>query len=126
MEIGHRDLDVHEAMRGSFDYLHLFTTTVAALDRELPRMKRHLRSSGSLWVSWPKGRAQGGDLALPLVIEIGYRHGLVESTTIRVNEVWSAIKFTHPKQGKEYHNSFGELPPPASSRTTAPTSDKTA
>lgn len=64
-----------------------------------------------MWVSGPKGRNLGGDLSLPLVIKIGYRHGLVESTTIGVDEVWSAIKFTHPRPGKEYHNSFGELPP---------------
>jgi hypothetical protein len=35
---------------------------------------------------------------------------LVESKTISVNDTWSAIKFTHPKKGKVYKNSYGKLP----------------
>lgn len=107
-DMGHRGLEVHEALRGRFDYLHLFTTAAADLDAELPKLARHLNQRGALWVSWPKG-GQQGDLSLHRVIEIGYRHGLVESTTISLDETWSAIKFTHPKPGKEYHNSYGRL-----------------
>ena len=61
-------------------------------------------------MSWPKGRKLGADLTLPTVIEIGYRHGLVESTTLRVDDTWSAMKFTHPKAGRVYRNSYGTLP----------------
>ena len=78
--------------------------------RRFPRLKRHLRPTGALWVSWPKGRKLGADLTLPTVIEIGYRHGLVESTTLRVDDTWSAMKFTHPKAGRVYRNSYGTLP----------------
>ena len=49
------------------------------------------------------------DLGLPKVIEIGYEHGLVESTALRVDDTWSAIKFTHPKKGKVYRNTYGTL-----------------
>src|SRR3712207_8705935 len=52
------------------------------------------------WVSWPKNKKLGTDLALPKVIEIGYNHGLVESKTLSVDATWSAMKFTHPKKGK--------------------------
>jgi hypothetical protein len=62
-----------------------------------------------LWVSWPKGRAGGTDLTLRDVIAIGYRHGLVESKTISITAIWSAIKFTYPKPGKQYNNSYGRL-----------------
>ncbi|HIX00988.1 MAG TPA: hypothetical protein H9871_12695 [Candidatus Nesterenkonia stercoripullorum] len=41
---------------------------------------------------------------------IGYRHGLVESKTLAVDATWSAIKFTHPRPGQHYNNSFGTLP----------------
>ncbi len=61
-------------------------------------------------MSWPKGRKLGTDLTLPHVIRIGYSHGLVESTTLSVDGTWSAMKFTHPKRGKDYKNSFGHLP----------------
>lgn len=62
-----------------------------------------------LWVSWPKAGQKGSDLTLTKVIEIGYNHGLVESKSISINNTWSALKFTHPKKGKIYHNSYGKL-----------------
>ncbi len=111
-DMGHRDLDVHETLRGRFDYLHLFGTSTRVLDEELPRLRRHLRPTGVLWVSWPKGGRHDGHLTLQRVIECAYRHGLVESTTISVDATWSAIKLTHPKHGKEYHNSYGHLQVP--------------
>jgi hypothetical protein len=52
----------------------------------------------------------GSDLALPTVIGIGYRHGLVESTCLRIDDTWSGLKFTFPKPGKTYANSYGTLP----------------
>ena len=75
-----------------------------------PKLKQHLNAAGMMWLSWPKARKLGPDLSLPKVIEIGYSHGLVESTTLRIDDTWSAIKFTHPKKGKIYHNKFGTLP----------------
>ena len=99
-EMGHRDLEVHQTLHGRFDYVHLFATSIETLDVELPRLRRHLRPTGALWVSWPKGGRQHGDLTLQRVIERAYRHGLVESTTISVDAAWSAIKLTHPKPGR--------------------------
>ena len=59
-----------------------------------------------IWVSWPRG----GALKLQTVIRIGYDSGLVESATLRIDGTWSAIKFTRPKAGKIYRNSYGKLP----------------
>lgn len=101
--------DVAHKLAGSFDYIHLFTTSQADLDVAFPKLKSHLREGGMLWVSWPKGKALETDLALKKVIEIGYSHGLVESKTISVDRTWSAIKFTFPKPGKQYNNSYGQL-----------------
>lgn len=103
-------LTVSNAARGMFDYIHLFATRAAELDREFPRLKTHLAEGGRLFVSWPKARQLGSDLTLPEVIRIGYSHGLVESTALRIDAVWSALKFTWPKAGKIYRNSYGTLP----------------
>jgi hypothetical protein len=103
-------LDLATELAGNFDYIHLFTVTQAEFDETFPVLKAHLRASGMLWVSWPKGRKLGSDLTLPTVIRIGYHHGLVESTCLSVDPTWSGLKFTHPKKGKTYHNSFGTLP----------------
>jgi hypothetical protein len=103
-------LDVASELAGEFDYIHLFARTRAELDDAFPKLKAHLEPRGMLWVSWPKNKKLGTDLALPKVIEIGYTHGLVESKTLSVDATWSAMKFTHPKKGKVYNNSYGRLP----------------
>lgn len=103
-------LEVSDALKGQFDYLHFFCITRAEMEQTLPKLKRHLRERGMLWLSWPRNRALGSDLVLPQVIAVGYHHGLVESTCLRVDDTWSALKFTHPRKGKTYNNSYGALP----------------
>jgi hypothetical protein len=103
-------LQVAKTMRGAFDHLHAFFVTSRALDAAFPRLKRHLAPGGALWISWPKAGGQGTDLNLKAIIAIGYRHGLVESKTVGVDATWSAIKFTWPRPGKVYRNSYGTLP----------------
>jgi hypothetical protein len=103
-------LNVASELTGEFDYIHLFARTQAELDDTFPKLKAHLKPTGMLWVSWPKNKKLGTDLALPKVIEIGYNHGLAESKTLSVDATWSAMKFTHPKKGKVYNNSYGRLP----------------
>src|SRR3712207_4455539 len=105
-------LDLASELAGDFDSIHLSARTQAELDDTLPKLKAHLKQTGVLWVSWPKNKKLGTDLALPKVIEIGYNHGLVESKTLSVDATWSAMKFTHPKKGKAYDNSYGQLLPP--------------
>jgi hypothetical protein len=105
-------LNITSELQGQFDYLHLFTMTQAEMDNLFPKLKRHLKPTGMLWVSWPKNRQLSTDLALPTVINIGYRHGLVESICLSVDPTWSGLKFTRPKKGKIYHNRFGQLPKP--------------
>jgi hypothetical protein len=104
------DLSVGKTARGTFDYIHLFAKSSSDLEREFPRLKKHLALGGRLFVSWPKSRQLGSDLTLPEVIRIGYSHGLVESTALSINAIWSALKFTWPKPGKIYKNSHGKLP----------------
>lgn len=94
---------------GDFEYIHLFVTSQAALHAEFPKLKAHVKPTGMLWVSWPKAGQLGTDLTLTKVIDIGYEYGLVESKNLRINAIWSALKFTHPKKGKVYRNSYGTL-----------------
>jgi hypothetical protein len=103
------DLKAAKTLRGMFDYIHFFTMSQAEFEKRFPKLKKHLKPKGMLWVSWPKNRKLGTDLTLTKVIELGYNHGLVESKTISIDQTWSAIKFTHPRKGKEYQNSYGRL-----------------
>ncbi len=102
-------LDLAKRLTGKFEYIHFFTKSQKEFNDRFPKLKEHLQSTGVLWVSWPKNKKLGTDLTLTKVIKLGYDHGLVESKTISINETWSAIKFTHPKKGKVYKNSYGKL-----------------
>ncbi|MBD2701829.1 DUF3052 family protein [Spirosoma sp. BT702] len=102
-------LDRQSTLEGTFDYIHFFVTYQQEMHEQFATLKNHLKATGTLWVSWPKGGKNGTDLTLTKVIEIGYEYGLVESKTLSINEMWSAIKFTHPKEGKIYKNSYGKL-----------------
>lgn len=104
------ELERADDLAGEFDYLHLFTVTQADMKRRFPTLVAHLRRGGMLWVSWPKGGRHGTDLTMKSVIKIGYDFGMVESICLRVDQTWSGLKFTRPKPGKIYNNSYGTLP----------------
>ena len=78
--------------------LHLFVRTQAQMREKFPVLVPHLAPQAKLWLSWPKAR------------KIGYDFGLVESSCLRVDDTWTGLRFTHPKEGKVYANSFGTLP----------------
>lgn len=104
------ELDIPATLDGLFEHIHLFAWKASDLDERFPILRYHVAPRGRLWVSWPKGKQQGTDLNIREVIRIGYQHGMVESTALSVDDVWSALKFTFPKEGKEYNNSYGKLP----------------
>lgn len=104
------DLELDLNLTGEFGYLHLFVVEQDELRDQFCGLRERLAPGGMLWVSWPKGGKLGTDLTIKSVIAIGYDLNMVESTCLRIDETWSALKFTHPKPGKAYANSYGVLP----------------
>lgn len=102
-------LNIPTKLEEEFDYIHLFVRTKIEFLEYFPKLKPHLKPNGMLWVSWPKGGQLGTDLNIKIVIKLGYDFGLVESTCLSINDIWSGLKFTHPKKGKVYNNSYGKL-----------------
>lgn len=102
-------LNIPAKLEKEFDYIHLFVKTKIEFIDYFPKLKPYLKPNGMLWVSWPKGGKLGTDLNIKIVIQLGYDFGLVESTCLSVNDIWSGLKFTHPKKGKVYNNSYGKL-----------------
>ena len=109
-------LDISTKLEEGFDYIHLFVKKQSEFTEHFPKLKKHLKTDGMLWVSWPKGGKQGTDLNIKTVIKLGYDFGLVESTCLSINDIWSGLKFTHPKKGKAYNNSYGKLNDKAKAR----------
>jgi hypothetical protein len=104
------DLDIVEVPAAGLDHVHLFVRTQSEMRIEFATLRGTVAPTGMLWVSWPKGGRLGTDLTIRSVIAIGYDLGMVESTCLRVDDVWAGLKFTHPKPGKVYANSYGTLP----------------
>ena len=102
-------LELEPQLTGAFEYIHLFVKTKDEFHRNFPTLKGHLKPEGVLWVSWPKSGQKSTNLNLTTVIKLGYDYGLVESKCLSINQIWSALKFTHPKEGKIYNNSYGTL-----------------
>lgn len=103
-------LKVGSALKDQFDYIHLFCRTQDELQIKFPKVKKHIAPTGMLWISWPKAGQLTTDLSLPVVIRIGYQQGMVESKAISIDDTWSGLKFTFPKEGVVYNNQFGTLP----------------
>ena len=108
--MGLPDLERSDELDGAFDYLHLFVVTQDQMRTAFPDLVPHVAPQGKLWVSWPKGRRLGSDLTLPTVIAIGYAAAMVESTCLSLDATWSGLRFTHPRPGQVYANSYGTLP----------------
>ncbi|WP_299575767.1 hypothetical protein [uncultured Williamsia sp.] len=103
-------LDLVDTPTPGLDHVHLFVRTQQQLRSEFATLRDAVGPAGMLWVSWPKGGRLGTDLTIRSVIAIGYDRGMVESTCLRIDDTWSGLKFTHPRPGKVYANSYGTLP----------------
>ena len=93
----------------SYDHVIWFVKTQDAMNSQFDVFKDLIFKTGKLWVAWPKASKLGTDLNIKHVIKIGYDNGLVESTNLRIDDTWTALKFTYPKPGKTYNNSYGTL-----------------
>ena len=102
-------LDLKTKLIGEFDYILFFVVTQKEFNKTFSKLKDHLKDNGAIWVSWPKGGKENTDLNIKSVIKLGYEYGMVESKCLKVDDTWSALKFTYPKKGKEYQNSYGQL-----------------
>ncbi|MFZ1755436.1 MAG: hypothetical protein WBO46_16580 [Caldilineaceae bacterium] len=76
-----------------YDFIHIFTSTRAELESELPRLRGQIAQNGMIWVSWPK-RASNvpTDVTEDVVREIALAHRLVDVKVAAIDAVWSGLK----------------------------------
>lgn len=85
---------VKDRLVGQFDFIHLFVSNRKSLEKEFVLMQKHLKSSGMLWVSWPKKASKvPTDLDENIIRNIGLQNGLVDVKVCAVDDVWSGLKF---------------------------------
>lgn len=78
----------------NLNFIQLFATERASLERELPKLNARLKQDGMIWVSWPKGTSKlVTDLSDDVVREVGLKNGLVDVKVCALDDSWSALKF---------------------------------
>lgn len=86
-----RELELDE-----YDYLHFFTASQLALRHVFPVLAKRLKTSGMLWISWPKkSSGQRTDLGEDGIRAIGLANGLVDVKVCAIDETWSGLKFVY-------------------------------
>lgn len=84
---------------GSYDFIHLFVTSTAALARDLPKLEPRLAEGGMIWVSWPKKTsALFKDLTEDGIRKVCLPMGLVDVKVCAVDNDWSGLKLYRRKK----------------------------
>jgi hypothetical protein len=86
----------HKRLFTPVDLIHLFTKSKKELFVELPQLKKFIKSSGMIWVSWPKKTSDYiSDLDENVIRKIGLESGLVDTMICSIDDFWSALKFVY-------------------------------
>ncbi len=82
-----------DAIPERLDFLHLFTTSRAELERRLAEARAAMAPGGMVWVSWPKKASKvPSEITEDTVRAVGLPLGLVDVKVCAVDEVWSGLK----------------------------------
>ncbi len=75
------------------DIVHLFVTTLADLDRQLPVARKAMKTNGAVWVSWYKKSAKiATDVTEDLIRARALATDLVDVKVCAVTDIWSGLK----------------------------------
>jgi len=81
------------------DIVQIFAVRRAELQRLLSSCRAQLKSTGMVWVSWPKKSARvATDITEDTIREVALPLGFVDVKVCAVNEVWSGLKLVIRKE----------------------------
>jgi hypothetical protein len=84
---------VTRSPKGGADFIHLFVTSLAELDKQLPLARMAMKPEGMLWVSWHKKAAKiPTDVTEDLIRARALKTDLVDVKVCAVSDVWSGLK----------------------------------
>ena len=84
---------VSKAGKAGCDIVHVFVDSLAALEREMKKVRPLIRSNGAIWVSWPKKSAKiPTDLDENRIRSLALKTDLVDVKVCAVDEIWSGLK----------------------------------
>jgi len=80
----------------SVDFIHVFCSEYARLEKVIPELKPFLKKTGLMWVSWPKGSSKiETDIKREPLRSLVLKHGLVDVKICAFDADWSGLKFVY-------------------------------
>lgn len=84
---------VAKAPKAGAEIVHLFVTSLAELDKQLPSARKAMTIDGAIWVSWCKKAAKiDTDVTEDLIRARALKTDLVDVKVCAVSDVWSGLK----------------------------------
>lgn len=81
------------------DVIHVFADRRSVLAKELGTLRKSIRTSGSVWVSWPKKASKvPTDITEDTIRELALPLGFVDVKVCAVSDVWSGLKLVIRKE----------------------------
>jgi hypothetical protein len=75
------------------DVIHAFFVKEKQLRETLPELKKQLKKTGHIWVSWP--RAGSTEIDAEKIRELAISVGLMDVKTCSVDDIWSGLKLMY-------------------------------
>ncbi len=93
------DVVFQRKLTSGADFIHLFTTRRAELEKSLRIALPVMARDGMIWVSWPKKASKRPtDVTEDVIREIALPMGLVDVKVCAVDSVWSGLKLMIRKE----------------------------
>ena len=84
---------VARAPNSGASLVHLFVTTAAELETQLPRAQQAMAGGGGIWVSWQKKTAgKKSDVGRDTIRTAAEELGLDTVRAVSIDDEWSALK----------------------------------
>jgi hypothetical protein len=94
------DVTIDVAPHGAaYEIVHLFATSIAALDAALPQARAAMSPAGMIWVSWYKKATKiPTDLTEDVIRARALAGDLVDVKVCAVSDIWSGLKLVVRKE----------------------------
>jgi hypothetical protein len=84
------------------NFIHLFTTRRAELEKRLPSLRVKIADTGTLWVSWPKkSSGVATDVTEDTIRAVALPLGFVDVKVCAVDETWSGLKLMIRRENRK-------------------------
>lgn len=94
--------DVEEAeLNDLADFVHVFESSLSALEISFAKAFQRLAAKGMIWVSWPKKTSKvPTDLDYHVAKSVAAKHGMFDVKVSAIDEIWTACKYIVPLKNR--------------------------